>query len=75
MYSHYPTNWWEMYREGENRPPIGGVLVYKNMVKINDAISHKLSGQFVKFTARFETILIYSTIWNDIDLQHDLKRY
>ena len=40
MYSHYPTNWWEMSREGENRPPIGGVLVYKNVVEIINAISH-----------------------------------
>jgi len=44
------------------------------MVEILDAISHKLSGQYVRFTAWFETILIHSMIWNDFDLQHDLKR-
>jgi len=26
-------------------------LVYKNVVEIIDAISHKLSGQYVRFTA------------------------
>jgi len=41
----------KMTREGKNRPPIGGVLNYKNMVEIIHAISHKLSGQFVRFTA------------------------
>ena len=32
MYSNVQSL--KMYGEGENRPPIGGVLVYKNMVKI-----------------------------------------
>jgi len=48
MYSNVQS--YKMYREGENRPPIGGELVYKNVVEIIDAISHKLSGQSVRFT-------------------------
>jgi len=37
--------------EGEDFPPIGGVLIYKNKIEIIHAIGHKLSGRFVRFTA------------------------
>ena len=36
------------------------------MVEIIDAISHKLSGQYVRFTIM---------IWNGFDLHHDLERF
>ena len=45
------------------------------MVENLYAISHKLSGQFVRFTTWFGTVLIYNMIWNDFDLQYDLKRF
>ena len=51
MYSHYHTNRWEMYREGENNPTNWWDLVYKNMIENIDTISHKLSGQYVRFVA------------------------
>jgi len=54
MYNHYPTNWWEMYREGENNPTNWWDLVYKNMVEIIDVISHKLSGQYVRLQHNLE---------------------
>jgi len=45
------------------------------MEDILDAISHKLSGQYVRFTTLFGTIFLYSMIWNDFPLQHDLERF
>ena len=50
-------------------------MVYKNMVEILDAINHKLSGQYVRFTVWFGTVLIYNMIWNGFDLRYDLKRF
>ena len=75
MYSQYPTNWWEMSREGENNIWIINPTNWWNMVENLDAISHKLSGQCVRFTTWFGTILIYIMIWNGFDLHHDLKRF
>jgi len=45
------------------------------MMEIHDANSHKLSGQYVRFTTCFETVLIYNMFRNDIDLQHVSERY
>jgi len=59
-----------MSREGENRPPIGGVLNYKNMVEIIHAISHKLSRQYpTNWWSK-----VCNTIWNGYDLQYNLER-
>ena len=78
MYSNVQSL--KMYREGENY-----IWFIKIWWRIIDAISHNLSGQYVRFTAWFGTILIYSMIWNDIwytawfgtiyDIQHDLERF
>jgi len=43
------------------------------MVNIIYPISHKLSGQYMRFTAWFGTILIYSFVWNGLDLQLGLE--
>ena len=59
MYSNVQSL--KIYREREI------LLVYKNVVEIIDAISHKLSGQYVRCK--------YSMIWNGFDLQRDLERF
>jgi len=48
-------------------------LVYKNMVEFIDAISYKLSEQYVVFTTWFGTVLNYSVVWKGFNLQHCLK--
>ena len=82
MYSNVQSI--KISREGENRPPIGGVLIYKNMVEFVHVISYKLYGQFVRFTTWFWTVLIYIMIWtiliyimfwNGFDLHHVLERF
>jgi len=60
----------KMNREGESY-----ILVYKSMIEIIDTISHKLSGQYVRFITWFGTVLIYYMIWNRFDLHHDLKPF
>ena len=51
MYSHYPTNWWEIYREGENYIWFINPTNWWDMVEITDAITNKLSGHYVRFVA------------------------
>ena len=46
-------------------------LVYKNMVEILDAISHKLSGQYDRFIAWFGTVFLQHGL-DGFDLQHGL---
>jgi len=57
MYSHKNIQLTPV--EGEIFPPIGGVLVYKNIREIIHPISHKLSGQYDSFIERFGTVLIW----------------
>ena len=40
MYSHYPTNWWEMSREGENFIWFINPTNWWDMIEIIDADSH-----------------------------------
>ena len=50
-------------------------MVYKNVIEIFNAISRKLSGQYVRFIAWFGMVLIYSMVWNGFDLQPVLVTY
>ena len=45
------------------------------MVEFVHAISHKLSGLFVRFTAWFGSIMIYIMIRNGFDLYYDSERF
>ena len=79
MYSHYPTNWWEMYREGENIiwfVKIWLKLFIPSVINSLDDMSdlhHDLERFWL--TTWFGTILTFNMIWNDFDLQHDLERF
>ena len=50
-------------------------MVYRSIIEIIDAISHKLSGQCVRFTPWFGTVLFYGMILIGFDLRHDLEQF